>query len=105
MVLLGDFNKDTLWRAAYQVRPRTWGYTAYPTGWTWMWRGAGTHAHKRCMIDFILAPSDMQVAQVQVLGRILVQTDHCMVLAELHIKGTYRMAVMGAQLRPAQPRH
>ena len=35
------------------------------------------------MIDFILAPSDMQVAQVQVLGPIPVRTDRCMVLAEV----------------------
>ena len=48
------------------------------------------------MIDFIVTPSDMQVAQVQVLGRIPVRTDHCMVLAEVQIKGTYRMAPLGA---------
>ena len=88
MVLLGNFNKDALRRPAYQSRLRTWGYTAYPTGWTWTWRGAGAHAHERSMIDFILAMSDMKVAKVQVLGRIPVRTDHRMVPAEVHIKGT-----------------
>ena len=102
LVLLGDFNKDALRRPAYQDKLRTWGYTAYPTGWTWTWRGAGAHAHERSMIDFIQAPSDLQVAQVQVLGRIPVRTDHRMVVAEVQIKGTYRMAPMGAQPRPAR---
>ena len=46
-------------------------------------------ARPRPMIDFVLAPTDMQVAQVQVLGRIAVQTDHRMVLAEVQIKSTY----------------
>ena len=96
LVLLGDFSKDAHRRPMYQDRLRMWGYTAYPTGWTWTRRGAGAHAHERSMIHFILAPSDMQVAQVQVLGRIPVRTDHRMVLAEVQIKGTYRMAPMGA---------
>ena len=65
-VLLGNFNKDAVRRSAYHERLRTWVYT-YPTGWTWTRRGAGAHAHKRSMIEFILAPSDMQVAQVQVV--------------------------------------
>ena len=54
------------------------------------------------MIDFILALSDMQVAQVQVLRHIPVRTDHRMVPAEVQIKGTYRAAPMGAQLHPAR---
>ena len=41
------------------------------------------------MIDFILAPSDLQVTQMEVLGGIPVQTDNCMVLVEVQIKGTY----------------
>ena len=89
LVLLGDFNKDALRRPTYQDTLRMWAYTSYPTGWTWMWRGAGVHAHERSMIDFILAPSDMRVAQVQVLGRIPVRTEHRMVLGEVQIKGTY----------------
>ena len=56
-------------------------------------------------LDFIVASSDMQVAQVQVLGRIPMRRDHRMVLAEVHIKGTYRMAPMGAEQCPAQTRH
>ena len=86
LVLLGDFNKEALRRPTYQDRLRTWGYTAYPNGWMWTWRGAGAHAHDRSMIGFILAPSDMHVAQVQVLGRIPVQTDNRMVLAEVQSK-------------------
>ena len=105
LVLVGDFDKDTLRCPMYQHRLRTWGYTAYPTGWTWTWRGAGAHAHERSMIDFILAPTDMQIAQVQVLGRIPVRTDHRIVVAEVQIKGTHRMAPMGAQPRPARTRH
>ena len=102
VVLLGDVNKDALRRPVYQNRLRTWGYTAYPTGWTWNWRGAWAHTHETSMIRFIPAPSDMHVAQVQVLRRMPVWTDHRMVLAEVQIKGTYRM---GAQIRPAQTRH
>ena len=83
LILLGDFNKDVLQRPAYQDRLRAWGYTAYPTGWTWKWRGAGAHTHERSMIDFIMILRDMLVTQVQVLGRIPVRTDHCMVLAEV----------------------
>ena len=105
LVLLGVFNKDALRRPVYQDRLRMWGHTAYPTGWTWTWRGARAHAHERSMIDFILAPSDMQIAQVQDLGRIPVRTDHRMVLAGVQIKGTYRMAPTGAEPRPAQMRH
>ena len=56
-------------------------------------------------MDFILAPRDMQVARVQVLGRILVRTDHRMVLVEVQINGTYRMAPMGAHVQPAHRRH
>ena len=55
LVLLGDFNKDALRRPTYQEMLKTWKYTAYPTGWTLTWRGAGAHAHERSMIDFILA--------------------------------------------------
>ena len=74
LVLLGGFNKDVLRRPAYQDRLRTWGCTAYPTGWTWSWRGAGARGHERSMRDFIMAPSDMQVARVQLgpLGMCLV---------------------------------
>ena len=97
LVLLSDFNKDALRRPAYQDRLRKWGYRAYPTGWTWTWsigwtwtgRGAGAHAHERSMIDCIMALSDMQVAQVQVLGCIPVRMDHRMVPAEVQIQGTY----------------
>ena len=42
---------------------------------------------------------------MHVLGRIPVQTDHRMALAVVRIKGTYRMALMGAQPRPAQTQH
>ena len=101
LVLLGDFNKDAPRLPANQDRLRTWGYTAYPKGWTWTWRGAGAHAHERSMIDFILIPNDMPVTHVQVLGRIPVRTDHRMVLAEVQIQGTYRVAPMGAQPHPA----
>ena len=104
-MLLGDLNRDALRRPTYQARLRTWGHTAYPTGWTWTWRGARAHTHKRSMIDFIVTASKMQVAQVHVLGRIPVRTDHRMVRAEVQIKGTYRMASMGPQPRPAQARH
>ena len=105
VVLLGDFNKDALQRPTYQDYLRTWRYTAYPTGWTCTWRGAGAHAHERSMIDFILIPHDMPVTQMQVLGCIPVRTDHRMVPAEIQIHGTYRVAPMGAQPRPAQTRH
>ena len=90
---------------AYQDRLRTWGYTAYPTGWMWTWRGAGAHTHERSMIDFIMAPNDMRVARCMVLGCIPVRTDHRMVFAEVQIQGTYQVAPMGAQPHPAQKRH
>ena len=56
------------------------------------------------MIDSIVAHNDMQVAQVQVLGRIPVRTHHRMVPADVQIKGTYRVAPMGAQPRLAKTR-
>ena len=104
-MLLGDFDKDALQRPRYQNWLRMRGYTAYPGAWTWRWRGAGAHAHERFMIDFILAPSDMEAAEVLVLRPIPVRTDHRMVLAEVQINGTYRMALMGAQPRPDKIRH
>ena len=104
-VFLGDFNKDAMRHLTYQDRPRTSGSTAYPTSWTWTSRGARARARERSMIDFILAPSDMQVALVQVLGSIPVRRDHRMVVAEVRLKGTYRMAPMRHQPRPAQTRH
>ena len=58
LVLLGDFNKDTLRRPAYQVRLKSWGYTAYSTGWMWAWRGARAHTHN---VPFVNRPFESEI--------------------------------------------
>ena len=83
LLLLGNLNKDTMHRRAYQESLKIWGYSAYPSKWTWTRRGAGVHAHERSMVDFIMVPQDIQVSWVQVLGHIPVRTNHRMVVVEV----------------------
>ena len=105
LILLGDFNKDALSRPDLRDQVPTWGYATYPTRWAWAWRGAGAHAQERSMLDFVMAPADVVVGHVQVLGHIPVRTDHQMVVADIRVPGAFREALLGVQPRQALTRH
>ena len=105
LILLGDSNKDALRRPDIREQVPEWGYTTYPTRWTWTWRGSCAHAQERSMLDFVMAPTEVAVGQVQVLGHIPVRTDHRMVVADIRVPGTFREAPLGVQPRPALTRH
>ena len=105
LILLGDFNKDALSRPHFRDQVPTWGYATYPTRWAWTWRGAGAHAQERSMLDFVMAPADVVVGHVQVLGHIPVRTDHRMVVADIRLPGAFREAPPGVQPHPALTRH
>ena len=57
------------------------------------------------MLDFVMAPAEVTVGQVQVLGHIPVRTDHRMVVADIRVQGTFSEAPLGVQPRPALTRH
>ena len=101
VVVAGDFNKDVIKNRPFREAVAGWGFRAYPQPWTWTWRGQGLRSHERSMIDFVLVQEEIQVSRTQVIGHMLIRTDHMMVTSEVQVSGKQERHPIRVLPRPA----
>ena len=102
VVVMGDFNKDTLRDPQLSRVMKEWRYQVQPPRWAWTWRGAGAHAGQHSMIDFVLVPDGLPVSECQLVGRMPVCTDHRLVVVEVSLGGGHPRRGWG--FFPSRPR-
>ena len=87
VVVMGDFNKDTLRDPQLSRVVEEWGYRVHPPRWAWVWHGAGAHARQHSMIDFVLVPERLPLRERRLVGCMPVRTDHRLVVVEIARQG------------------